>query len=203
MGAQVDEQVEDKRRQTRHQQQQLDQLKETVQQSRPGHERNVKEVAKLRNEIASTERATQDIMNKANVLKVQMQEKEEQKDRAQRQARSSSSEVEMLKKEKSRLEELVVTDPGEWESAFEARQADIEQTKRTIGHLKMERIPQLDENVKQAKHFEKEITKVNERMEELKLKRAEQGRILGDLSNVEGQIQDRSGRIQEMKREAD
>merc|ERR1712106_225013 len=108
-----------------------------------------------------------------------------------------------LKTEKSRLTELVVTDPGEWERAFYARQNDIVECKQTIGHLKMERIPTLDENVKKAQFFEKEITKVNERMEELKLKRGEHARILGDLSNVESQISDRSTAIQGMKRESD
>jgi len=201
--AQVDEQVEDKRRHTRQQQAELDNLKGSVEANRGAHERNLAEAVHLKSEIGSNEKAINEIMIRVNSLKELSQTKEEENEQAERRARAAQSEVAMLKTEKSRLTELVVTDPGEWERAFYARQNDIEECKQTIGHLKMERIPTLDENVKKAQFFEKEITKVNERMEELKLKRVEHARILGDLSNVESQISDRSTAIQGMKREAD
>ena len=51
------------------------------------------------------------------------------------------AEIKLLTNEKSRLKELVVTDPGEWERAFQARQNDIELGKTEISNLKSVLIP--------------------------------------------------------------
>ena len=50
-------------------------------------------------------------------------------------------EVEMFQKEKSRLEELVVTDPDEWHRTLKAQKDDVESCKATINTLKFDQIP--------------------------------------------------------------
>jgi len=174
-----------------------------VDQMSASHEQNLSAIEKTKIEIERNQTEMAAAVTKVNEEKENLAIKFREKEKVERDANNAEAEVKLLRKEKTRLEELVVTDPDQWERAFQARLQDIKLGKAEISDLKNKQIPKRENDVRKAQQFEKDIMAVTDQMTELKTTHDEHTKILSDLSNVQGDINQLNKNLVGLKRDRD
>jgi len=199
----VDESIELKRAENRAKSEQLSILRNKVEAMRPTYEKTLIEIEKIKVKIERTQTDMTEAVNQVNKENAIMSEKSLVKERLERQSSNIEAEINLLTNEKNRLQELVVTDPDEWERAFKSRQKDIQNGKDEILNLKNVLIPNRETDVQKAQQFTKDITAVTEQMVELERLHGRHENILADLSNVQCNTNQLNKNITGLKRDAD
>jgi len=163
-------------------------LERKMQEQKPYQDRILADIENLKNNIRDTK-----VECGANQKKLQMSKDKNANiksdaDKAEGQNAIIDGEIKMLTEEKSRLKELVVTNPDEWESNFQKTKGEIATTDDHISWIKDE-IPRIQSQLRSIQKYGSELSNLVKKLEEIKGQMVEKSEIEKTQSSTQNSIQ--------------
>jgi len=163
-------------------------LEQKIKDQRPYQQQILAEIDNLKKNIRTTEAK----------VKVDQQNLQKSKDNNEKLKHESeemnekieilTAEIKMLGEEKTRLEELVVKNPDEWESNFQKMKSEIVDTEEHVSWLKDE-IPRIQSDFRSIQKFGTELSNLVKKLEEVKSSMVEKTEIEKAQKSTKNSIQ--------------